>query len=163
MLALATTSLVTLSFAASAAALSTSGRRVGHAGRIAGGAIAGIIIGCIAFVLLLLLCCCLCLRSRRSSRAGGAAPSRYGGFSSFGRSGRNAAGNGMGDGAVGPGAQEAGYGTGPVVGQQGNYNDKTQPAYGGQYQPPMGAPPNAPQPGGFAAVSRGAVHLYMCY
>lgn len=105
--------------------------------------------GCIVFVLLLLICCCLCLRSRRSTRTGGAAPGRYGGLGPFGRFGRSGAGNG----AVGPGAQEAGYGTGPGAGPQSTWNNSTQPAYGGQYQPPTGPPPTAPQPGGFAPVS----------
>ncbi|KAL7280676.1 hypothetical protein ACG7TL_005615 [Trametes sanguinea] len=124
--------LVLLSFtlnANAAAAADFRSSSTHRAARIAGGAIAGIVIGSIVFLLLICLCLALCLRRRR--RAGGTMP--------FSRFGGNA------------GGQEAGYGPGP--GTQGGWNQSAQPAYGGggQYQPPQGPPPGgAPQPGGFA-------------
>ncbi|KAI8996448.1 hypothetical protein BD414DRAFT_527294 [Trametes punicea] len=117
--------LVILSLSLSVAAQYRGSR--GHSvARIAGGAIAGIVIGCVVFLLLICLCCALVFRRRR--RVGGAAPWRTSGQA--------------------PAAQEAGYGPGP--GNQGRWNANAQPAYGGQYQPPPGPPSGAPQSGGFA-------------
>ncbi|KAI0630492.1 hypothetical protein C8Q77DRAFT_207647 [Trametes polyzona] len=149
--------LVALSFALSASAQRHRGSRVA---RIAGGAIAGIvigeysihgnveiiwcacvystsnIIGSVVFVLLLCLCCILLFRRRRAR--GGQGVSIGSGWNRFGA------------GGGGPAAQEAGYGPGP--GNNAGWNNNAQPAYGaGQYQPPQGPPPGAPQPGGFTA------------
>ncbi|KAI0820282.1 hypothetical protein BC628DRAFT_1398212 [Trametes gibbosa] len=128
-------SIVALSFALSATAQRTRGHRVA---RIAGGAIAGIVIGCVVLVLLLFVCCCLLFRRRRARNTGAA-----GGYGGSGR-GRF----GFGGRANGLAVQEAGYGNG--VATQGGWNAGGQPAYGG-----------APQPGGFAAVCSPLVsHLH---
>ncbi|KAJ8461824.1 hypothetical protein ONZ51_g11292 [Trametes cubensis] len=122
--------LITLSFSLSASAqYRSSGSR---ARRIAGGAIAGIVIGCIAFLILLCICCALCFRRRRRLGGGG-----------FGRP----------FGRVGPASQEAGYAPGP--GTQGGWNASARPAYGGQVGAPLSggfAPPPGPPP---AAYTRG--------
>ncbi|KAI0675637.1 hypothetical protein C8Q78DRAFT_1005658 [Trametes maxima] len=124
--------LVALSFALSASAQYSTGRHRGR--RIVGGAIAGIVIGCVVALLLLCLCCALLFRRRRA-RGTGAGQGALG-WRRFG--------------AGGPAAQEAGYGHGPGIGSQGGWNTNAQPAYGGgQYQPPAGPPPGGPQPGGF--------------
>ncbi|KAI9172811.1 hypothetical protein HJFPF1_02325 [Paramyrothecium foliicola] len=76
--------------------------------RIASGAIAGIVIGCVVFVLAALLCCwfCCCRKRRSKRQAVHAQPSTGGGFMSRFRPNRQH--------QVHPGMQEAGYGGAPA-------------------------------------------------
>ncbi|KAI0332662.1 hypothetical protein GY45DRAFT_1335349 [Cubamyces sp. BRFM 1775] len=116
--------LVTLSFSLSAAAQYRSGRS--RAARLAGGAIAGIVIG-----------------SSVANEVPLQEALRTGGLG-FGR---------PFGGGVGPATQEAGYAPGP--GAQGGWNAGAQPAYGGPAgaaQPGGFAAPPGPPP---AAYTRG--------
>ncbi|KAI0718058.1 hypothetical protein C8T65DRAFT_639874 [Cerioporus squamosus] len=118
---------VALSLASSVAAQ----RRTSRTRRIAGGAIAGIVIGCVVLGLLFCLCCCMLFRRRRARNnigPGQPAPGLFGGGGRFG------------------GGRFGGLGG---AGKQAGWNTNAAPAY----QPPAGAPPSAPQPGGFMAVS----------
>ncbi|KAH9884823.1 hypothetical protein C8Q73DRAFT_777603 [Cubamyces lactineus] len=122
--------LVTLSFSLSAAAQSRS--RGSRVRRIAGGAIAGIVVGCVLFLLLICVCCALCLRRRRRLGGGGL---------------------GRPSGGVGPASQEAGYAPGP--GAQSGWNAGAQPVYGsnvGAPQPGGFAPPPGPPPAAYTRV-----------
>ncbi|KAI0730876.1 hypothetical protein C8Q76DRAFT_793003 [Earliella scabrosa] len=140
------TAVLLLSLATSVAAQRRPGSSsgAGRAARLAAGAIAGIVVGSVIFLLLLCLCCFFCLRRRRSRTTGAPAPmlGSYGRIGGFGKHAHN---------PTGPVAQEAGYGpgSGQYNAPQGAWNQNATPASGGHYQPPPGAPPTAPQPGGF--------------
>ncbi|OCH96282.1 hypothetical protein OBBRIDRAFT_230519 [Obba rivulosa] len=127
--------------------------------RLAGGAIAGVVIGCVAFALLFCICCMFLLRRRRIARNGGGGT---GGFMPFGRqfaagpaAGYNGAGGYNGNPEAGYGAPsgagvgagpETGYATGPgIAGEStfGRYGGAGNAAPAGGYAPPPGPPPAA--------------------
>ncbi|KAI0940705.1 hypothetical protein AcV7_003013 [Taiwanofungus camphoratus] len=115
--------------------------------RLAGGAIAGIVIGAIAFVIFLCLCCAACCHRHGVVGAGGTDGLSFGNRFGYGRSS----------------AQEAGHDGGVRSGWNNNVIP-TSNTYG-RYQPPAGPQPNTdyantsdvhpppaytPQPGRFA-------------
>ncbi|KAH9951127.1 hypothetical protein B0H21DRAFT_353966 [Amylocystis lapponica] len=120
---------------------------------LGGGAIAGIVIAALAFLVFMCICSTICFRRRRAARV--LAPSTSTPFGLGGGRGYGYGGNAT--------AQQPEYGGGPQAGWNGAAT--TGGNFTKQYQPPAGAPPSGPpgygspymadptftpQPGGYA-------------